>query len=168
MLSAMLAILLVLPTPPPPQPAPLHIYWIDVEGGGATLIVTPAGESILIDAGWNLDCDATRIHDVATKVAGIHEIDYFIATHWHADHYGGAIKVSERIPIKKFYAKLPYPHNLTGDRGGPTLMPQYNALVGEHSITLTAGAKLPIRKAGTGQKLHVQVLAAGRKIAGHS
>ena len=168
MLSAMLAILLGLANPAPPQPAPLHIYWIDVEGGGATLIVTPAGESILIDAGWNLDRDATRIHDVATKVAGIHEIDYFIATHWHADHYGGAIKLSQRIHIKKFYANGPYPDNVADDPAFPTLMPQYKALVGENSITLTAGTTLPIRQAGTGPKIHVQVLAAGRKIAGHS
>src|ERR1022692_3259525 len=103
----------------------LDIYWIDVEGGGATLIVTPAGESILIDAGWNLDRDAARIHDVATKVAGIHEIDYFIATHWHADHYGGAIKLSQRIHIKKFYANGPYPDNVADDPAFPTLMPQY-------------------------------------------
>jgi len=109
MLSAVLTVLLSLASPSVPQPMPLHIYWIDVEGGGATLIVTPAGESILIDAGWNLDRDAARIYDVATKVAGVHEIDYFIATHWHADHYGGAIKLSQRVPIKKFYANYLIP-----------------------------------------------------------
>ena len=31
----------------------LDIYWIDVEGGAATLIVTPARESVLMDAGWS-------------------------------------------------------------------------------------------------------------------
>ena len=29
----------------------LDLYWIDSEGGGSTLMVTPAGESILIDTG---------------------------------------------------------------------------------------------------------------------
>ena len=29
----------------------LDIYWVDVEGGGGTLIVTAAGESVLIDSG---------------------------------------------------------------------------------------------------------------------
>ena len=29
----------------------LDIYWVDVEGGGGTLIVTPAGESVLVDSG---------------------------------------------------------------------------------------------------------------------
>ena len=81
MLSAVLTVLLGLANPSVPQPVPLHIYWIDVEGGGATLIVTPAGESILVDAGWNLDRDATRIYDVATKVAGVHADRLF---HCHA------------------------------------------------------------------------------------
>src|SRR5262245_38074422 len=36
------------------QSKTLDIYWIDVEGGAATLIVTPTGESILIDVGGTL------------------------------------------------------------------------------------------------------------------
>ena len=49
----------------------LDIYWIDVEGGGATLIVTPAGESILIDSGNPGVRDPGRIHKTATEVAGL-------------------------------------------------------------------------------------------------
>lgn len=30
----------------------LDIYFIDVEGGQSTLIVTPAGQSLLIDTGY--------------------------------------------------------------------------------------------------------------------
>jgi len=33
----------------------LDIYWVDVEGGGATLIVSPSGESLLVDTGWAKD-----------------------------------------------------------------------------------------------------------------
>ena len=36
------------------QGEPLQIYWSDVEGGSSTLIVTPGGDSVLMDAGWNL------------------------------------------------------------------------------------------------------------------
>lgn len=168
MLSAVLAVLLGLTSPSAPKAAPLHIYWIDVEGGGATLIVTPARESILVNAGWNLDRDAARIYDVATEVARVHQIDYFVATHWHADHYGGAIKLSQRMPIKRYYANGPYPDNVADDPAFPTLMPQYKALVGANSITLTAGTTLPIQQAVSGPEFTVQVLASARKVAGHS
>ena len=42
---------------------PLEIYFIDVEGGAATLLVTPDRESILIDSGWpgKEDRDPKRI-----------------------------------------------------------------------------------------------------------
>src|SRR3954452_4470608 len=84
------------------QTKPLTIYWVDVEGGGATLIVTPGGESILIDAGEDLDRDATRIADVATRQAKLKQIDVAIATHWHADHYGGFSRLSKLIPLGRF------------------------------------------------------------------
>ncbi|SVD90481.1 uncharacterized protein METZ01_LOCUS443335, partial [marine metagenome] len=54
----------------------LEVYWVDVEGGAATLVVTPAGESLLVDTGNPGTRDAGRIHQVATKVAGIKKIDH--------------------------------------------------------------------------------------------
>jgi competence protein ComEC len=70
----------------------LDIFYIDVEGGAATLIVTPAGESILVDAGWPgfEGRDAKRI-EKAMKEAGVTAIDHLIVTHYHTDHYGGSI-----------------------------------------------------------------------------
>ncbi|HIL25069.1 MAG TPA: MBL fold metallo-hydrolase, partial [Verrucomicrobia bacterium] len=56
----------------------LEVYWVDVEGGAATLIVTPAGQSILIDSGNPGTRDAGRIHAVATKQAGLKKIDFLI------------------------------------------------------------------------------------------
>src|SRR5438552_15547874 len=70
-------------------PRGLDIYFIDTEGGAATLLVTPAGESVLIDCGNPGNRDAERIHDVAAKQAGLKAIDHLIITHWHTDHYGG-------------------------------------------------------------------------------
>ena len=54
----------------------LDVYWVDVEGGAATLIVTPAGQSILIDTGNPGTRDAGRIHEVATKLANLKKIDF--------------------------------------------------------------------------------------------
>jgi beta-lactamase superfamily II metal-dependent hydrolase len=82
----------------------LDIYVIDVEGGNATLLVAPSGESLLIDTG-NTDAgavrDAGRIMD-AIKNAGLVQIDRLITTHWHGDHYGGMEELASRIPIREF------------------------------------------------------------------
>ena len=82
----------------------LNIYVVDVEGGNATLIVAPTGESLLIDTG-NTGAgavrDATRIL-AAARDAGLSKIDHLIITHWHGDHYGGLAEVAARIPIAHF------------------------------------------------------------------
>src|SRR5207248_9468406 len=80
----------------------LDIRFVDTEGGAATLIVTPAGESVLIDCGNPGSRDADRIHQVATA-AGLTAIDHLIITHWHLDHYGGVARLSSLLPIRQFY-----------------------------------------------------------------
>jgi beta-lactamase superfamily II metal-dependent hydrolase len=78
----------------------LEIYFVDVEGGQATLIVTPAGKSMLVDAGWpgNNGRDARRIA-AAAKLAGINQIDYMLVTHYHLDHVGGVPELAAILPI---------------------------------------------------------------------
>jgi competence protein ComEC len=80
-------------------PRNLDIYWVDVEGGAATLIVSPSGESLLFDSGWEVgDRDAKRIA-AAAQQAGIKRIDDFVLSHFHADHAGGISALSKLIPI---------------------------------------------------------------------
>ena len=82
----------------------LDIYVVDVEGGNATLFVSPTGASLLIDsgnAGATAVRDAERIMD-AVRAAGLTQIDHLITTHWHGDHYGGMAELSARIPIREF------------------------------------------------------------------
>jgi competence protein ComEC len=91
-------------TPPTTAaPKPLQIYFVDVEGGQATLFVTPEGQSLLIDTGWpgNNFRDADRIV-AAAKDAGISKLDYVLITHYHDDHVGGAPQLAQRIPIGTF------------------------------------------------------------------
>ena len=86
-----------------PKDKSLHIYFVDVEGGQATLFVTPAGQSLLIDTGWpgNEGRDADRIVAAARK-AGVSKIDYVLITHFHDDHVGGAPQLAARIPVGTF------------------------------------------------------------------
>ncbi len=82
----------------------LDIYIIDVEGGNATLFVTPAGESVLIDTGNGGPAavrDADRIM-AAVKEAGISQIDALITSHWHSDHMGAMAELAGRIPIRHY------------------------------------------------------------------
>jgi competence protein ComEC len=81
----------------------LDIYFIDVEGGQATLVVTPAGHSLLIDAGYPglMGRDPDRIM-AAVRDARLTRIDYLLVTHLHEDHNGGAAELSGRIPIGTF------------------------------------------------------------------
>jgi competence protein ComEC len=82
----------------------LDVYVIDVEGGNATLFVSPSRESLLIDtgnAGPAAARDAGRIMD-ALKDAGLQQIDHLIITHWHGDHFGGLAELASKIPIREF------------------------------------------------------------------
>lgn len=81
----------------------LDVYFVDVEGGQATLFVSPSGQSMLVDTGWAgfNNRDADRLAAVA-KQAGVKQIDYLVITHYHLDHVGGVPQLSAKIPIKNF------------------------------------------------------------------
>src|SRR5690606_5452960 len=83
----------------------LDLYFIDVEGGAATLIVTPAGESLLIDSGYpdNNGRDRDRILKVARDIARRTRLDHAAVTHWHLDHYGNHAALSTEIKIANFW-----------------------------------------------------------------
>ena len=78
----------------------LEMWFIDVEGGQATLIVAPSGETMLVDTGWRgyNGRDTNRIVD-AMKAAHVKKLDFVFITHYHVDHVGGAPQLAERVPI---------------------------------------------------------------------
>lgn len=146
-----------------PEKKALEIYFVDTEGGAATLIVTPAGESLLIDPGYPGDRDPERIAGVARDVAGLREIDAFVSTHFDADHYASLPRLLELIPIRRFY-----------DRGVPDPVPSgidekalraYVAATGGKSTALKPGDEIPFRPCD-GTRLRMKVLAAGGIVIG--
>jgi len=93
--------------------ASLSIYFIDVEGGQSTLVISPERHSLLIDTGWAGDGsgfqpgdprearDANRIV-AAARDAGIKKIDYLLITHFHPDHDGGVSELAQLIQIQTY------------------------------------------------------------------
>jgi beta-lactamase superfamily II metal-dependent hydrolase len=86
-----------------PAARSLEVFSIDVEGGQATLFVSPSGESMLVDTGWAgfNKRDADRIV-AAAKMGGVKRIDYLVITHYHADHVGGVQQLAGKMPIVNF------------------------------------------------------------------
>ena len=60
------------------------------------VIVSPSGESMLVDTGWAgfNRRDANRIL-AAAKSAGVKKIDYLVTTHYHSDHVGGVPQLAD-------------------------------------------------------------------------
>src|SRR4029077_19503377 len=79
-------------------PRNLEIYWIDAEGGAATLIVSPSGQSLLVDTANRTpdDRDAKRIF-AAAQQAGLKRIDFLLTTHFHGDHMGAMPALAKLI-----------------------------------------------------------------------
>lgn len=142
-----------------PAPKPMQIYFIDVEGGQATLVVSPTGQSLLIDAGWpgNEGRDADRIVAAANQ-AGVKQIDYVLITHYHRDHVGGVPQVVDGIKVGTFIDHGP---NLEDSQVTRTDYAAYEkAIAGHPRVTVKPGWALPIKG------IEVRVLvAAGEHIA---
>jgi competence protein ComEC len=135
------------------NPKQLHITFIDVEGGQSTLIVSPSGQSILIDAGWpgNDGRDADRIM-AAVHQAGVKELDYVIITHYHRDHVGGLPQLVDGIKVGTFIDHGP---NTEDSEVTRTDYAAYEkAIAGHAHVVVKPGWGLPIKD------IQVRILAA--------
>ena len=123
----------------------LDIYWIDVEGGAATLVVTPDRDAVLMDTGWpRADArDAGRIQ-AAMRDAGITEIDYLLISHFHRDHVGGLATLADRVPIGQI---IDHGDSVERDSdAGRAIWEAYLTVADGRRRTVTAGDKLPLRR----------------------
>ncbi len=119
----------------------LRIYHIDVEQADATLLVSPAGHTLLVDSGKN--GHGPRIL-AALQAAGATRIDHFVATHYHEDHYGGIDEVvSAGIPVGTAYDRGDTAFVPVSTRSGPTFR-GYQQAVGHRAIHLTRGIPIPL------------------------
>lgn len=141
----------------------LDLYFIDVEGGAATLIVTPAGESLLIDSGYpdNNGRDRDRVLKATKETAGLKSLDHAAVTHWHRDHYGNHAALAALIKIGTFWDRG-IPDALREDREFVNRIADYRRASENQSKTLKAGDKLPLKSGKT--PLGVTIVAAGRQV----
>lgn len=120
----------------------LEIYWIDAEGGAATLLVAPTGESLLVDTANRRDDDrdANRIL-AAAKGAGLTKIDILVTTHYHGDHIGAMPALAKLIPIGHYMDHGP---SVELDRPRvAALYAAYEGLSAGKRTMLKAGDKIP-------------------------
>src|SRR5579863_3405962 len=137
-------------------PAQLQIYAIDVEGGKSTLFVSPSGESMLVDTGYDgyNSRDARRIVAAATA-AGVRQIDYLVITHYHQDHVGGVPQLAARLPIRTF---VDHGSNFEAVKDNGAVYQAYVAQRGKGKhLEVKAGDTIPV--AG----IQVQVVTAAGK-----
>ena len=152
-----------------PAARPLEIYFVDVLGGAATLIITPERESILIDSGWPGfdDRDPKRIVHVLKDLAGCDHLDHLITTHWHMDHFGGVGGLAKLIEVKHFWdrglpddgdSKLDFPD---GPKADDPLGIAYREASKGKRTPLKAGDSIAFRGGFTG----LVVASGGRVLA---
>src|SRR3954471_15614580 len=140
----------------------LRVYVIDVEGGGATLVVAPSGQSMLIDSGSPgaaAQRDSARIAD-AMKAAGLTRINYLFITHYDSDHVGGAPAANAVAHFERFFDHGEVDTKWEQGRGIEERYGAYLAIAAGKRTIVNAGDTIPL------EGVHVDVVASHGAVIG--
>lgn len=123
-----------------PSGTTLDIYWIDVEGGAATLLVAPSGQTLLVDGGFpgNSDRDVARVLAVVNEQVHATKLDFVVTTHYHTDHVGGITALASRFPVGQFMD-----HGASVE-GGNLYTNYVAAIAGKPRVIVKAGDRLAL------------------------
>lgn len=138
----------------------LDVYTIDVEGGKAVLVVSPSGQSMLIDVGWAKSANREASTDLlvaSAKAAGLKQIDYLVITHYDSDHMGDVPGLAAKFPVRHLV------DHGSATTDGKNIQVRYKAYAelfgGIERIVVKPGDRIPIKG------VDVQVLtSAGQSI----
>lgn len=141
----------------------LDIYFIDVEGGAATLLVTPAGESLLIDSGYpdNGGRDRDRILEVIQNVAKLDHLDHASVSHWHLDHFGNHAALADKIKINNFWDRG-IPDSLQEDNKFGERIALYRAATQNKSKAVKAGDTFSLK--GADLPVDIKIVTASGEV----
>jgi beta-lactamase superfamily II metal-dependent hydrolase len=121
---------------------PLRIYHIDVDQGDATLFVAPGGNTLLVDCGKNGHGDRVK---AVMDSAGVADIDFFVCTHYHEDHYGGIddLVQEEEVVVGTAYDRGDKEYLRTDTTSSGTYT-DYQSAIGERARHLMRGESIPL------------------------
>lgn len=158
-----LAVFVLLTAPHAALAQSLDLYFIDVEGGQATLVVSPSGQSLLVDTGWPgfNGRDADRIA-AAAKQAGIKTLDHLVITHYHDDHVGGMEQLAARLKFRTVITHGPTTETGRMALSGTTIFRNAMAAGGAKEIVAKPGDVIPI------EGLDVKIVASNRELIASS
>jgi beta-lactamase superfamily II metal-dependent hydrolase len=142
---------------------PLAVYWIDVEGGAATLIVTPAGESVLVDAGNPGGRDPGRVAKTAKDVAHLSRIDYVVVTHLHTDHFGGIAELASMVPLGTLYENGI--DNAPATERAQATVAAFRTAAVSRRIVARPGDSIPLRQARGAAPVALKIVGARQSFA---
>jgi len=151
---------------------PLNIYWIDTEGGASTLIVTPTGESILVDTGNPSspnaqDSSALRVQKAAVA-EGVSKIDYMIMTHFHMDHFGGAAELAKLMPVGQMLDNGIPDHDsdsvASHDAQFAREITPYRTFKADSRAIMQLGQVIPVKQSSAAAALSLQCVAARKQV----
>ena len=102
-LAVLASLVLILLVQRPHEQSLAKIYFVDIGTGAGTLIVSPAGKTLLVDGGPR---GGTTKLIPTLDALGITTIDYTVLTHYHIDHDGGLTKLFN-VHRRSHHARAP-------------------------------------------------------------
>ena len=132
-LLALVIFLSLAPALAHPADGQMEVVFIDVGQGDAALIITPQGQSILIDGGGNR-MSSGKVGETALlpylRYRGLKRIDLIINSHPDDDHIDGLFTVLENMEVGQLLYADAFPEN--------ALQKRMLALAHERGVTLVA------------------------------
>lgn len=80
----------------------LALYFVDTEGGQATVIRFGNGQVMVVDTGNSGSRDGDRLQRLLTSELAATSVDFLLTTHFDGDHVGGVTYLAERTPVRQF------------------------------------------------------------------